>query len=409
MNAVSAAAVFERLRGSLNTGAVHAGARRPFKFFVCGDPGAARRAARRFCSPGTTATRSRSRPPAAFETLDLQRQVDTTDARAVICVARAGDRGSLGLEKLVPLRLPVLVLIVDRRRDRAQRAGPSTRSGRGRGVRRRPASRSRRCAARFLPHLIDCCKGIEVAVGRRLPALRDTVAAKLTRDAAMAALKVAGASAVIDHVPILGIVLGAFASGADMFAITGIQMNLMLNIGATYGRDPDLSQMWELLPVVGGGFGWRALARELSGFIPVGGDIHQSRDRVRRNGRRRRGRRVLLPQRPPDGRRGRRARLRRGESLGDDVRARDADALSRQRRPQDLAPRSRGGSGTPAAPRPSRCAYEARSVGRTRSASSAASRTRAAGSSPGRRARKRSISTRSPSASPVSVRTGRDR
>jgi len=108
-------------------------------------------------------------------------------------------------------------------------------------------------------------------VGRRLPALRDTVAAKLTRDAALSALKVAGASAVIDHVPILGIVLGAFASGADMFAITGIQMNLMLNIGATYGRDPDLSQMWELLPVVGGGFGWRALARELSGFIPVGG------------------------------------------------------------------------------------------------------------------------------------------
>jgi len=48
-------------------------------------------------------------------------------------------------------------------------------------------------------------------------------------------------------------------------------MNLMLNIGATYGRDPDFSQMWELLPVVGGGFGWRALARELSGFIPVGG------------------------------------------------------------------------------------------------------------------------------------------
>ena len=39
MNAASAAAAFERLRGSLNTGAVHAGARRPFKFFMCGDPG----------------------------------------------------------------------------------------------------------------------------------------------------------------------------------------------------------------------------------------------------------------------------------------------------------------------------------------------------------------------------------
>ena len=95
--------------------------------------------------------------------------------------------------------------------------------------------------------------------------------AKLTRDAALTSLKVAGASAVVDHIPVLGVVLGAFASGADMFAITGIQMTLMLNIGATYGRDPDLGQVWELLPVVGGGFGWRALARELSGFIPVAG------------------------------------------------------------------------------------------------------------------------------------------
>jgi uncharacterized protein (DUF697 family) len=72
---------------------------------------------------------------------------------------------------------------------------------------------------------------------------------------------------------VLGIVLGAFASAGDMMAITGIQMTLMLNIGATYGRDPDLNQIWELLPIVGGGFGWRALARELSGFIPVGGIV----------------------------------------------------------------------------------------------------------------------------------------
>jgi hypothetical protein len=29
--------------------------------------------------------------------------------------------------------------------------------------------------------------------------------------------------------------------------------------------------MWELLPIVGGGLGWRALSRELSGFVPVAG------------------------------------------------------------------------------------------------------------------------------------------
>jgi uncharacterized protein (DUF697 family) len=121
--------------------------------------------------------------------------------------------------------------------------------------------------------LIDAGKGVEIAVGRRLPAMRTTVAQKLTRDAALNALKVAGASAVVDNVPFIGTILGAFVSAGDMLAITGIQMTLMLQIGATFGKDPDVAAMWELLPVVGGGFGWRALARELSGFIPVGGIV----------------------------------------------------------------------------------------------------------------------------------------
>ncbi len=269
MNASNAAAAFERLRGSLNIGAVHAGARRPFKFFVCGDPGLMSEVRRLFLA-GHAGETIPPEAASALETLDRERTVDTTDARAVICVARAADRASLGLDKLIALKLPVLVLIVEQ--DVTAPSGPVQAPGPG-GVEEYVVDRiaPQPLAGRFLPHLVECCKGIEVAVGRALPALRDTVAAKLTRDAAMNALKVAGASAVIDHVPVLGVVLGAFASGADMFAITGIQMTLMLNIGATYGRDPDLAQMWELLPIVGGGFGWRALARELSGFIPIGG------------------------------------------------------------------------------------------------------------------------------------------
>ena len=50
---------------------------------------------------------------AAFETLGMQRNIDTSDARAVICVGRATDRDSLGLEKLSALRLPLFVLVVD--------------------------------------------------------------------------------------------------------------------------------------------------------------------------------------------------------------------------------------------------------------------------------------------------------
>ncbi len=126
-------------------------------------------------------------------------------------------------------------------------------------------------SGRVFPHLIEVCKGVEIAVGRSLPALRETVAAKLTRDAANNALKVALASAVVDHVPIFGIVLGAIASAGDTVAITALQMMLMLHIESAYGKDPDLGRAWQLLPVVGGGLGWRMLARELSGFIPVAG------------------------------------------------------------------------------------------------------------------------------------------
>jgi uncharacterized protein (DUF697 family) len=269
VNPSTAAAVFERLRSTLNAGAVHAGARRPFKFFLCGDP-ALLATLRVVLLSGHEGETIPPESAATLETLGLDRAVDTTDARAVIFCGRPGDRDAFPLQRLVALKLPVLVLTLDPAVTAP--TGPAQAPAAG-GVEEYVVDRIsiETLRGRFLPHLVDCCRGIEVAVGRRLPAFRETVAAKLTRDAALAALKIAGASAVVDHVPVLGIVLGAFASAGDMMAITGIQMTLLLNIGATYGRDPDLSAMWELLPIVGGGFGWRALARELSGFIPVGG------------------------------------------------------------------------------------------------------------------------------------------
>ncbi|HEY0613095.1 MAG TPA: hypothetical protein VGC96_00585, partial [Candidatus Elarobacter sp.] len=119
MNATAAAAIFQRLRGSLNAGAIQAGARRPFKFFVCGDPGLLGEL-RALLLAGQAGDFIPPEAAAAFETLDLARSVDTSDARAVICVGRATDRGQLGLERLAALRLPVLVLIVD-----AEVAAPS--------------------------------------------------------------------------------------------------------------------------------------------------------------------------------------------------------------------------------------------------------------------------------------------
>ena len=266
---MGAADVFNKLRSSINVGAVRAQTRAPFRFLLCGDPGLISELRSLLLAGGDDEFIPLD-AAATLETIDPGRPVDTNDARAIVFLGRIGDRDGARLNVLETFKLPILTLLVDP--EVVAPSGPASAPGPGK-VEDYIVSRIEHDAlkGRFLPHLIDCCKGIEIAVGLRLPALRETVCAKLTRDAAMNALKIAGASALADKIPFVGIVLGAFASAGDMVAITGIQMMLMLQIGAVFGKEPDMKRMWELLPVVGGGFGWRMLSRELSGFIPVAG------------------------------------------------------------------------------------------------------------------------------------------
>ena len=123
----------------------------------------------------------------------------------------------------------------------------------------------------LLHDVVIACEGREIALGAALPVFRPTVAAKLTLDCAVSCLKIAGASALADHVPVLGFLLGGIASAGDTVAITGLQINMLLNIAAAFGKKAEFARVIELLPVIGGGYGWRTLARELSGFIPVAG------------------------------------------------------------------------------------------------------------------------------------------
>ena len=268
---LSANDILTLVRKRVNVHAVHSEARKPFRFLLCGDPGlvAELRALLLFARSDANV------PPDAastLETIDPERRptVIGGDARCVVFLGRPGDVAGARLDILQQLGLPVFALTVD---PAGPTLPPPVSAPLGGQIAEYVVARIDResLRGRFFPHLIDRCKGIEVAVGRRLPALRETVAAKLTRDAASSALKIAAASAGVDHVPILGIVLGAVASAGDMVAITGIQIVLMLQIGATYGKDPDVQRIYELLPVVGGGLGWRALSREISGFIPVAG------------------------------------------------------------------------------------------------------------------------------------------
>ena len=269
MTSLGARDIFALVRKGVSATGVGTEAQKPFRFLLCGDPAlvAELRAL-------LLRVHDESVPldaAATLETIDPVRRTTIVgpDARCVIFLARPGDLAGARLDLLQQLKLPVFVLTLD---PAATESHPVTAPLPGE-VGEYVVDRIERDALRikFFPHLIDRCKGHEIAVGRRLPVVRETVANKLTRDAATSALKVAAASAIVDHVPVLGIVLGAVASAGDMVAITGIQIVLMMQIGAAYGKDPDVGRMWELLPVVGGGLGWRAISRELSGFVPVAG------------------------------------------------------------------------------------------------------------------------------------------
>jgi uncharacterized protein (DUF697 family) len=62
-----------------------------------------------------------------------------------------------------------------------------------------------------------------------------------------------------------------FVPGVDMPVLTLNQVRLVLRIAMAYGQEVDNERAVELLGVVGAGFGFRAVARELLDFVPVAG------------------------------------------------------------------------------------------------------------------------------------------
>lgn len=59
-----------------------------------------------------------------------------------------------------------------------------------------------------------------------------------------------------------------FIAGADLPIICANQSKLALQLASIYGREPSLARAGDLVGVLGAGFGWRALARQLLTFVP---------------------------------------------------------------------------------------------------------------------------------------------
>ena len=94
------------------------------------------------------------------------------------------------------------------------------------------------------------------ALAARLPVLRRPVCEELIR-------RFSRQNAVIG--------VAVFIPGADLPALTLNQLRLVLRIADAHGFEIEPQRVPELLGVIGSGFGFRALAREAVGLVPIAG------------------------------------------------------------------------------------------------------------------------------------------
>lgn len=116
---------------------------------------------------------------------------------------------------------------------------------------------------------------VALALGRQFPAFRKTIIAETIHTVARENALFAIATALPNVVPNLielPWVFGEFAS--DTAFLTANQVRMAFVISAAHGCEPGFShQKAEILSIVGGAFGFRALARELASHIPLGGGL----------------------------------------------------------------------------------------------------------------------------------------
>lgn len=116
---------------------------------------------------------------------------------------------------------------------------------------------------------------LALPLARQFPAFRkpvvDGIIQLVSRENALFAI----ATALPDVVPSLMELPWAFGEFAsDTAFLTGNQVRMAFQIAAACGKHAGLGrQKAEILSIVAGAFGWRAIARELIGKIPLGGGL----------------------------------------------------------------------------------------------------------------------------------------
>jgi uncharacterized protein (DUF697 family) len=112
-------------------------------------------------------------------------------------------------------------------------------------------------------------------LARQFPVFRKPIADGMIQSVARENAFFAIATALPNIVPNLIELPWAFGEFAsDTAFLTANQVRMAFLIATAYGKDPSFThQKMEILSIAASAFGWRALARELVGHIPLGGGL----------------------------------------------------------------------------------------------------------------------------------------
>ncbi|MDW8232006.1 MAG: hypothetical protein RMJ54_04430 [Roseiflexaceae bacterium] len=109
-----------------------------------------------------------------------------------------------------------------------------------------------------------------LAAARRLPGVRAVYARRLIDTTSMTNATYALASSLPEQIPILSMPFAV----ADILVLTKNQAIMVYRLALAYGAPLDFRQrIAEVMPVVGGAFVWREIARTLAGLAPVWGIV----------------------------------------------------------------------------------------------------------------------------------------
>jgi uncharacterized protein (DUF697 family) len=124
--------------------------------------------------------------------------------------------------------------------------------------------------AEFVPAILDALPQQQLALGRQFPLFRLNLARQLINEACYSNAAYAFSTGLAEIVPVLDIPLNV----TDMMVLTKLQAFLAYKLGLLLG----FSTRWqdyvtEFSSVVGSGFLWRQIARQLVGLVPGWGII----------------------------------------------------------------------------------------------------------------------------------------